>query len=41
MEDEDAIRKINVGRQNIIALDDAVPDSAKSPFEGAAPSEES
>jgi len=33
MEEEGDIEKINVGRQNIIALEDAVPDNAKSPFE--------
>lgn len=41
MEDEGAIQKINVGRQNIIALEDAVPESAKSPFEDAAQHDDS
>ncbi|WP_415379399.1 helix-turn-helix domain-containing protein [Halosimplex sp. TS25] len=40
MEDSGEIEKINVGRQNIIALETAVPDSARSPFENAAPGDD-
>ncbi len=40
MEDGGEIEKINVGRQNIIALETAVPDSARSPFEDAAPGDD-
>ncbi|KTG21893.1 helix-turn-helix transcriptional regulator [Haloferax profundi] len=33
MEDEGGIKKINIGRENLITRPDAVPEHAKSPFE--------